>query len=206
MQPVFFLITWRRVSAFDAQRQSNKKLKKTLAETVTGNNLLQPMRLDPPILGRRPQAAYSVVEVLVAVFLLGTLTVSLFGAFSSGLMLVRLERENLRATQILVQKMETVRLLTWSQLSDTNLATRSFIDHYDPIGLSTNSGGATYRGLVSTNLPSGVPADYVNNMRAVTVTIYWTNHPYGSTATNIVRSRQMQTYVARYGMQNYVFK
>ncbi len=164
------------------------------------------MRLNPPNLGRGPQAAYSIAEVIVAVFVLGTLTISLFGAFSSGLMLVRLERENLRATQILVQKMETVRLLTWSQLSDTNLATRSFIDHYDPTGITTNSGGATYRGLVSTNLPSGVPADYVNNMRAVTVTIYWTNYLNGSTTNPIVRSRQMQTYVAHYGMQNYVFK
>src|SRR6266516_8115984 len=102
-----------------------KNSTKTRAETVRGNEMLQPMRLNQPIHGRRPQAAYSVVEVLVAVFLLGTLTVSLFGAFSSGLMMVRLERENLRATQILVQKMETVRLLTWSQLSDTTLAPRS---------------------------------------------------------------------------------
>jgi hypothetical protein len=164
------------------------------------------MRLNRPIHGRRTQAAYSVAEVLVAVFVLGTLTVSLFGGFSSGLMMVRLERENLRATQILVQKMEAVRLLTWRQLSDTNVATRSFIDHYDPVGLSTNSGGATYQGLVSTNLPSGLPADYAKNMRAVTVTIYWTNYPHGSTTNRIVRSRQMQTYVARDGMQNYVFK
>src|SRR6266705_2760614 len=117
------------------------------------------MRLNRPNHGGRPQAAYSLVEVIVAVCVLGTLTVSLLGGFSSGLMMVRLERENLRATQILVQKMETARLMTWSQLSDTHVATRSFIDHYDPIGLSTNSGGATYRGLVSTNLPSGVPAD-----------------------------------------------
>ncbi len=58
------------------------------------------MTLNRANLGRA-QAAYSVAEVIVTVFVLRTLVVSLFGAFSSGLMLVRLERENLRATQIL---------------------------------------------------------------------------------------------------------
>jgi len=41
-------------------------------------------------------------------------------------------------------------------------------------------------------------------MRTATVTIYWTNYPAG-TNTPIVHSRQFQTYVARYGMQNYIF-
>jgi len=62
------------------------------------------------------------------------------------------------------------------------------------------------RGFVSTNAATGVPADYAANMRAVTVTIYWTNYPRGITNTPIVRTRQMQTLVAKYGMQNYVYK
>src|SRR5437016_7644737 len=115
------------------------------------------MRLNPPILGCRAQAAYSVVEVLVAVFLLGTLTVALFGAFSSGLAIVQLERENLRATQILVQKMETVRLFTWSQLINaTNKFTSTFTDYYNPA--ATNK-GTMYQGFITTNAPALVGSD-----------------------------------------------
>ena len=51
-----------------------------------------------------------------------------------------------------------------------------------------------------------VPNDYKDNMRALTVTIYWTNYLQKPNTNVIVRSRQMQTYVARFGMQNYVYK
>ena len=56
-----------------------------------------------------------------------------------------------------------------------------------------------------SNAPSNTPADYASNMKLVTITIYWTNYPH--LATNvIVRTRQMQTLVARYGMQPYVYQ
>ena len=43
-------------------------------------------------------------------------------------------------------------------------------------------------------------------MRAITVTLYWTNYSKKPNQTQVVRSRQMQTYVARYGMQNYLYQ
>jgi hypothetical protein len=42
-------------------------------------------------------------------------------------------------------------------------------------------------------------------MRLVTVNLYWTNYLGGSKGIK-VQSRQMQTYVARYGMQTYVYQ
>ena len=152
-------------------------------------------------------AAYSLVEVIVAVLVLALMLISLYGGFSSGFAVVKLARENLRATQIMMQKMETVRLLKWSQLLDTNnFLQPAFLDYYDPSGTNANEFGAIYRGFVTTNAATGVANDYAANMRAVTVTIYWTNYPRGITNTPIVRTRQMQTLVARYGMQNYVYK
>jgi type II secretory pathway pseudopilin PulG len=147
------------------------------------------------------QAAYSLAEVLVAVFILGLLTVSLFAAFSSGLALVQLGRENLRATQILSQKLESLRLMTWSQRLDPTVATPTFTDWYDPT--ATNSGVAYYGNVAITPPPPGTPADYSNNLQRITVTVYWTNYVQGT--TNVVgRSRQMQTLAARFGMQNYL--
>jgi prepilin-type N-terminal cleavage/methylation domain-containing protein len=152
-------------------------------------------------------AAYTLVEVIVAVLILAVMLISLYGGFSSGFAVVKLARENLRATQIMMQKMETVRLLKWTQLLDTNnFLQPAFQDYYDPSATNANAYGATYRGFVSTNAATGISPDYAANMRAVTVTIYWTNYPRGITNTPIVRLRQMQTLVAKYGMQNYVYK
>jgi hypothetical protein len=154
----------------------------------------------------RNSSAYSLVEVVLAVSLLGILATAIFSAFSSGLLAVQAGRENVRATQILTQKMETIRLFTWSQGMDTNLATTSFTDYFDPTGVGTGTAGTVYQGNYSaTAVPTTLPADYSGNMRLVTVTLYWTNY-LGPTKGIRVQSRQMQTYVARYGMQNYVYQ
>ena len=157
--------------------------------------------------GSGDPAAHTLVEVVVSVFVLSIMLVSLYGGFSTGFAVVQLARENLRATQIMMQKMETVRLLKWSQLLDTNnFLQPTFQDYYDPGATNTQSAGATYQGFVSLAAVSGIPNNYKDNMRAVTVTIYWTNYPHGLTGAPIVRTRQMQTFAARYGMQNYVYK
>ncbi len=151
--------------------------------------------------------AYTLVEVIVSVLVLALMLISLYGGFSTGFAVVQLARENLRATQIMMQKMETIRLLKWSQLLDTNnFLPPAFQTYYDPTSTNTQSYGAIYVGFVTTNAVTGVANDYAANMRAVTVTIYWTNYPRGITNTPIVRTRQMQTFVARYGMQNYVYQ
>src|ERR1051326_816310 len=151
----------------------------------------------------KPDRAFTLPEVLVGAFVLGIMSISLFGAFSTGLRIVQSGRENARATQILLQKMETIRLLTWVKTTNTNLAATNFTDWYDPSRTNTQSGGVKYQGFFSiTNSPSGLPAGYRNQMRLATVTIYWTNFYNGTTPT--VHTRKMQTYVARYGIQNYV--
>jgi len=169
--------------------------------------LHRPMKL---IIQRRKiitPEAYTLVEVIVAVLVLSVMLVSLYGGFSSGFAVVKLARENLRATQIMMQKMETVRLLKWSQVLDTNTFLQpAFQTYYDPSSTNAQSVGAIYLGFVSTSAVRGVSADYAANMRVVTVTIYWTNYLKGATNIPIVRTRQMQTLVARYGMQNYVYK
>jgi hypothetical protein len=150
------------------------------------------------------QRAYTITEVVVATFVLGVLTVSLFGAFSSGIALVQMSRENLRATQILTQKMEALRLLTWTQAANPSVATPVFSEWYVPSTTGGQGFGTLYHGVVDISpAPESIPADYRDAMRLVTVTLYWTNYLHGSSSP-IVRSRQMQTQVARYGMQNYI--
>jgi len=150
------------------------------------------------------QAGYTFVEVLVASGLLGFVAATLYGGFAVGFCIIQATRENLRATQIMVQKTEAVRLLTWSQTGDTNYLKPVFVEAYDPLGVRTNSGGAQYTGYVSATLPpsGALPEAYRTNMRTITVTVYWTNY---IGAKPIVHRRDMQTRVARNGMQNYVW-
>ena len=153
------------------------------------------------------KSAYTIAEVLVAVLITSILMSSLYGGFSAGFAVVKLSRENLRATQIMVQKMEAIRLLNWSQVLNTNTYVQSsFTDYYNPSGTNNGTYGVVFTGRVSTNAPSNVPAAYRNNMRAITVTDFSTNYPVKPYTNIVVRSRQMQTLVARYGMQNYIYQ
>src|SRR6266704_2929762 len=106
--------------------------------------------------------AYTIVEVMVSIFVVAIMMIS---------------RENLRATQIMVQKMETIRLLNWSQILNTNTYVQSaFTEYYNPAGTNDNTYGVFYAGRVTTNA-ANVPAAYQNNMRAIIVTVFWTNYP-----------------------------
>ena len=150
-----------------------------------------------------PKGGYTFAEVLVAAAILGVAATALYGAFAAGFCVIESTRENLRATQILVQKMEAVRLLTWSQINDTNnYLTPTFTADYDPLGTTNRCGGVKYRGYVSASTPADLPEAYRANMRTITVTFYWTNYIGAKT---IVHTREMRTRVARNGMQNYIW-
>ena len=143
------------------------------------------------------EAAFTVADVAVAGFVLGTIGSGFCLAISSGFSMLQNTREDLRATQILMQKIEAVRLCTWSELSNF-----SFQESYDP--LSGTNAGAVYLGSVSVGPATAIPnaTSYAPNMCLVTINLNWTNYYRG---TPIQHSRQMQTQVARYGLQNYVW-
>lgn len=143
-------------------------------------------------------SGYTLPEVMVAVLVLATVAAAYYGGLASGFGVTQSSREDLRATQILMQKMEAVRLCTWSELSNY-----TFREQYDPMA-TNQSKGLTYVGIVSigpaTNLPAA--ATYANNLKTATITVFWTNY---NGHASIVQSREMQTHVARYGLQNYIW-
>src|SRR5260370_16488061 len=62
----------------------------------------------------RSQGGHTLVEVMVALSVLGFMVVSLYAGFSSGFAVLRVARENLRATQSLQERMEVLRLIKWA--------------------------------------------------------------------------------------------
>ena len=145
------------------------------------------------------QRAFTIAEVLVAVFVLGIACISLYAGFATGFMLVDSTRQELRATQILTQKAEALRLCTWSSLTNFPL---TFSESYDPT--STNNQSILYVGTVTTDAASVIPnsAAYQSNMCVATINLYWTNFSGGQ---KIVHNRTSQTMIARYGIQNYIW-
>ena len=161
----------------------------------------------PPRSARRAKMAFTLVEVCMSVAILAVMLVSLYGGMSSSFAITQAARENLRGTQIMLERMEGIRLYNWNQLVYSNMIPTSFTNYYYPLAAAGESKGITYRGtMVITNATLNPSATYSSaDMRAITVTVFWTNY-YGNKMTNkLVRSRSMTTYTARNGVQNYVF-
>jgi hypothetical protein len=144
-------------------------------------------------------AAFTLADAIVAVFVLGAVGGTFCVGLSSGFYVLQNTREDLRATQIMMQRLEAIRLCTWSELSAF-----TFQESYDPLSGTNQSGGAKYFGNVTIDPASSVPntASYAPNMCQVTVNLTWTNYNLN---VPVIHNRQMQTQVARYGLQNYIW-
>ena len=147
----------------------------------------------------RGTIAYSIIEILVGAAVFGLGLVSLLSGIASAFSFTQLAREDLRATQIMLERMETIRLYNWDQINGSNgfVIPTIFTNAYYPPGLSTSS-GIYYTGQVSI-LPANLdPASYTDAMRSVKVSLQWKSG-------NVLRVRSMSTLVGSNGIQNYVY-
>ncbi|MBU6410616.1 MAG: hypothetical protein KGR98_09530 [Verrucomicrobia bacterium] len=151
---------------------------------------------------RRGRAAggYSFAEVLVGSTLTLFMSISFFALIDTSTDMMRTARENVRATQIMVNRLEGLRLYAWSQVSDPTLFPTNFTEYYYPAGTNDGTAGVLYTGSVQVaSAPMSPAPSYATNMEQVTVTLTWSSG-------NVLRTRQMSTFVARYGEQNYVIQ
>ena len=143
----------------------------------------------------RPQNAFTLVEVLIAVAVISIVFVTLYFGISAGFGVIATTREDLRATQILNEKLETMRLYTWSQLNDANTIPRKFTNWYYELA-NANDLGVAYTGSVTI---SGVPFsnNFSSGMRQVRVGLSWMSG-------KVPRYREAYTYVSSNGLQKYI--
>ena len=141
------------------------------------------------------QAGHTLTEVVVGMAVLGFMLVSLYAGLSSGFAVLRLARENLRATQILQEKMEVVRLIKWDNVTPGFIPATFTAPFYATD--TDQSGGLTYEGQVSIE-KAPITESYANELRQVQIDLRWTSG-------KVTRSRQMTTFVSRYGIQNYIY-
>jgi type II secretory pathway pseudopilin PulG len=144
----------------------------------------------------RSEQGHTLVEVMLAVSLLGFMVVSLYAGFTSGFAVLRVARENMRATQILEERMEVLRLVNWKNVTPGSIPMVFTAPFYATGNTNATAGSFGYTGTVSITNP---PAEnYNDHLRMIQIGLTWTS---GS----VTRSRQMTTYVSRYGLQNYLY-
>lgn len=133
----------------------------------------------------------------MSVWVIGVVGGALIGAFSYGFLVIQMVRENQRAAQIIMEKVETIRLYSWDQVLEPGFIPTVFTEVYDPQA-PTGHQGVVYNGTVAIE---SVPysASYKDNLRQMTITLTWTG------VNNFTRTRRIATAVARDGLQNYVF-
>jgi prepilin-type N-terminal cleavage/methylation domain-containing protein len=159
----------------------------------------------------RSVIAFTLVEVMVAVAIIGVAFTSLYAGMTAGFGVVSVTRENLRATQIMQDRMEVMRMYTWDQLqtfgTSNSYIPSTFAERFYPTdNVYTNSdvvtvanatnGGIYYFGTIDI-AASGLTNSYSNWVKKVTVTILWTN-------ANVARTRTLTSFVSAYGMHSYL--
>ena len=140
------------------------------------------------------RSAFTLVEVLFSVVIVGVLVVALYSALASAIPMVRSCQENERVTQILTEKLDTIRLYNWNQIRGPFVQT-NFVIGIEP--LLTNS-TPYYTGTISI-VTAPIPEGYRANLLQVTVKVDWVSGKRP-------QSQSMVTYVAKYGLQTYIMR
>jgi prepilin-type N-terminal cleavage/methylation domain-containing protein len=143
--------------------------------------------------GNGERTGFTLVEVLVGVVILAIMFTVLYVGITAGFGVIQSARENLRATQILQEKTETLRLLTWEDLHQ--MQRRMAEPFYAPD--SDSESGLNYDLQVTVADVSPITdAAYASDIKLVTVEATWVSG-------GIPRRRSMSTYVSRYGLHRY---
>ena len=148
--------------------------------------------------GKRARGAFTLTEVLVSVAICSFLFVSLYAGIAQSTKSLQRAREKLRATQILAEKLEVLRLYNWDQVNTAGDVPTSFSEYQYP-STSTNepNKGIRFSGTIAIS-PADVHPAYTNTMRKVVATINWMS-------AGVRTTQRMETFISEFGVQRYVY-
>jgi len=145
-------------------------------------------------------SAFNLMEAAVAMGVIGLAVIALYSSLLTGVEVVQRSREDLRATQVMAELMDTLRLYSWEQITDPTFTPKHFDVEYDPIA-ATNGGTGRFIYNCVMNVKKGPnDVDYDDNMKTVTLDIDWKN---GNGKKS--RTRTFVTYVTKNGLQSYIY-
>jgi type II secretory pathway pseudopilin PulG len=143
---------------------------------------------------------FSMVEACVCIAVFGIIFAAFFSGLSSSFSMVGSARETLRATQIMAEKLDTLRLYSWDNLTTPGYVPTNFTAAFYPTnGLNAGtsaSQGVTYTGTIIISNAPITTEDYAADVRTIVINLTWQRGL-------ITRHAQTSTLFSRYGMQNY---
>ena len=147
--------------------------------------------------------AFSLIEVMLAIVMASIMFSAVYFGVATGFVIVKVTREQLRATQVGLYRMEGIRLCAWSQITNSTIVPKTFNDSFYPSGTGSNTNGVIYNCSLSvSNVTLSPSPSYADKMKVVSITINWTDVDFRRTNN---RSQTMKTFVSKYGMQNYIY-
>lgn len=139
------------------------------------------------------------METVIGMAIVSFVFMALYSGISHGFKIILTSQQNMRATQVMLEKMETIRLYSWSQLMTPGFIPESFVAALDPAdtdveGLSEEE---VFNGKVAIEA-SGLGTAYAGDMRKVTIILNWKT-------SGRPQERSMTTMVSKNGLQNYIY-
>ena len=139
--------------------------------------------------GQLRRRGFSFVDAVVAAAILGLTSATVFFGISTIVSGIQFDREQDRATQIMVEKLDAIRLYAWQDLTTTIMPTNFQASFCTDCELDL-----TYNGTVEIEDSPGSEG-YSSRLKKVTVTLDWQS----GTGTN---QAQLHTLVSEYGTQS----
>jgi len=140
-------------------------------------------------------SGFTLLEILIAMVIAGIVSVSLYAGLAQCFSSVQSSRHRLRATQVLTEKLEVIRLYNWDQINTPGFVPTKFTEYYQP---ATNGNrGIVYSGTITITVAPVEPA-YSNTMRKAIMEVTWVS----GVATQAL---SMETLISQYGVQNYIY-
>lgn len=148
---------------------------------------------------RTAKVGFTLVENVVSLSIVAIMLTSLYGGFASGYSTIRTSRESQRATQIMLTKLEAIRLCSYDQVSSSTYNPPSWTEYFDPTDAANGGGGIVFTGAYKASIPAvgTLPEAYRTNMTLVTVSVSWTS-------AKMQHTRTLQTFAARDGIQGFI--
>jgi hypothetical protein len=150
------------------------------------------------------QSAFTLLEVAAGTAVMAIVFVTIFSVMQMGLFMTTTSRENVRGTQIMLDKMEGIRLYSPTQLTNSGFLATAFTNWFcetNNIGLANVQGyGVMYTGAI-TIAPVIFATTYSSNMEQITVNVGWVSGGVG----NMAHTRSMSTFYGIKGLYNYVW-
>jgi len=136
---------------------------------------------------RQRQHGFTITEVAIVAVILGVLLASILGLLAQAARYMHDIRITARAAQVLQQKMEDIRLLTWDQLTN-----------YPAVWTDSASTYGSYTVTITTNSYDSYLG--ATTVLRVTLATTWTN-----LSSRLIETNRLTTLVTNRGLNQYIY-